>query len=142
MPSLTKKRCTTLFASQPVAVLATVGPEGPHVVPIVFAVKQDRIVSAVDHKPKRTADLRRLANIKHCPQVSLLVQAYDDDWSKLWWVRADGDAVVVERGDDWETATAALQARYEQYRDRRPEGPAIVVSVTGWTGWEYRSRSS
>lgn len=137
MPSITKARCRALFESQPVAVLATVGPGGPHLVPIVFAASADRILSAVDHKPKRTLDLRRLANISRSPRVSLLVQAYHDDWSQLWWVRADGDAVVIESGEDWHAAIAALQARYVQYIDRPPEGPAIVVQVTQWTGWEF-----
>ena len=81
------------FAQSPVARLATVGADGrPHLVPVVFAVHEQVIYSAVDAKPKTTQRLRRLANIESNPQVSLLVDHYDEDWTRLWWVRADGDA--------------------------------------------------
>ena len=76
-----------LFAAAPVARLATVGPDGcPHLVPVVFAVDGDVVYTAVDGKPKVSLRLRRLANIAARPQVSLLVDHYDDDWSRLWWV--------------------------------------------------------
>ncbi len=79
------------FASARVARLATADAGGrPHIVPIVFAVEGDIIYSAVDHKPKRTTALRRLANMAENPFVALLVDYYDDDWSRLWWARADG----------------------------------------------------
>ena len=137
MPTITRDRCKALFDAHPVAVLATVGPGGPHLVPVVFAISHDRISTAIDHKPKRTLELRRLANIDHNSRVSLLVQSYDEDWSQLWWVRADGDAIVTEAGEDWHEATAALSARYVQYRERPPEGPAIVATVSQWSGWEF-----
>ena len=119
------------FAAARVARLATVGPEeGPHLVPVVFAVVGDTIVSAVDHKPKSTTRLRRLANIESDPRVSLLIDEYDEDWSRLWWVRADGRAAVHETWD-----LAPLVAKYEQYADRVPTGPVIVVEVDRWSGW-------
>ena len=112
-----------LFAATPVARLATVGADGlPHLVPVCFAVLGDRIVTAVDHKPKRTTLLRRLANITVNPGVCLLVDAYDPaDWTALWWARADGTAHVVD-ADDAAAATAidALVERYPQYRVTRP----------------------
>lgn len=124
------------FGGERVARLATVGGDGrPHLVPVVFALAGDRVVTAIDHKPKTTTDLRRLRNIRENPEVSLLVDHYDDDWSRLWWVRADGTARVVESGPDREAAIDALAAKYLQYRERRPAGPVIVVDVTRWTGW-------
>jgi PPOX class probable F420-dependent enzyme len=122
------------FAEAPVARLATVGPDGsPHLVPIVYAVTGSRLVSAVDHKPKSTTALRRLANIASHPRVSLLVDTYADDWSQLWWARADGSAYVVDTlAPDH---LAALVARYPAYADRPPSGPGIVVEVERWTGW-------
>ena len=81
--------------------LATVtASEAPHLVPVVFAVDPDPdleaavIYTAVDGKPKSTQRLRRLANIEHNPRVSLLVDHYAEDWTQLWWVRADGTATV------------------------------------------------
>jgi subtilisin family serine protease len=62
----------------------------------VFAVSGDAIYSAVDHKPKRTTALRRLANVAANPRVALLVDHYDEDWTRLWWVRADGTARVLD----------------------------------------------
>jgi PPOX class probable F420-dependent enzyme len=123
------------FGGERVARLATVGDGRPHLVPVVFAVVGGRVVTAIDHKPKTTANLRRLRNIRDNPMVSLLVDHYDDDWARLWWVRADGLARVVEAGTDREAALDALAAKYHQYRERRPDGPVIVVDVTRWTGW-------
>jgi PPOX class probable F420-dependent enzyme len=124
------------FAATPVARLATVGADGlPHLVPVCFALLGDRIVTAVDHKPKRTSRLRRLANIAANPGVCVLVDAYDPaDWSALWWARADGTARVAD-GSGSAEAIAALVERYPQYRARRPDGPVIEIAVTRWSGW-------
>lgn len=131
----------TLFATARVARLATVTPDGgPHIVPIVFALAGDELFSAVDHKPKRTERLRRLDNIAVDPRVSVLADHYSEDWERLWWVRADGVARVVERGPEHSRAVDALVARYEQYAERRPEGPAIVLSVARWSGWRADDR--
>lgn len=127
------------FAAARVARLATVAPDGrPHVVPVCFAVVGDRVVTAVDHKPKRTAQLQRLRNIAANPAVSLLADAYDEDWTTLWWARVDGAARELEAGHP--EAVAALVARYPQYADRPPAGPVIEVAVTRWSGWEATAR--
>ncbi len=121
------------FAGARVARLATVGADGaPHVVPIVFAVTGDVIHSAVDAKPKRHNRLRRLANIAHEPRVSVLADHYDDDWSLLWWVRADGVAAVLTESPD---GLAALTAKYPQYRLTPPPGPYLRIAVTKWSSW-------
>lgn len=135
-------RAEALFAAARIARLATVDETGrPHLVPVVFAVDGSRIVTAVDHKPKRTTALRRLANIRANPAVSLLVDHYDDeDWTALWWVRADGRALVLDATD--ETARAGidlLTRRYGQYRERPPGGPVVVVDVDRWSTWSAGS---
>ena len=121
------------LATARVARLATTGPDGPHIVPIVFALAGETIFHAVDHKPKRTTALKRIANLRADPRASVLADAYDEDWSRLWWVRADGTARILEPGH--EPAIAALQERYEQYRERPPEGPVIAIDVSRWSGW-------
>ncbi|WP_106243588.1 TIGR03668 family PPOX class F420-dependent oxidoreductase [Allonocardiopsis opalescens] len=127
------------FAAQRVARLATVGPEGrPHLVPVVFAVHQDTLATAVDGKPKSTARLRRLAHIAADPEVALLADHYDDDWTALWWARADGSARVLHSGPERAAALDRLAARYAPYRAERPDGPVIVVDVRRWSGWSYR----
>jgi PPOX class probable F420-dependent enzyme len=119
------------LAQARVARLATVSPDGsPHLVPMVFALAGSRLISAVDHKPKRTRALRRLDNIAANPFVSVLVDDYDDDWSRLWWARVDGWAHVEEAYD-----LTPLIARYPQYRSRPPAGPAIVIEIDNWSGW-------
>ncbi|HEU4347055.1 MAG TPA: TIGR03668 family PPOX class F420-dependent oxidoreductase [Actinoplanes sp.] len=121
------------FATARVARLATVGADGaPHLVPIVFALAGDVIYSAVDAKPKRHRNLRRLANIAHEPRVSVLADHYDDDWTRLWWVRADGIARVTATSA---AGLAALQAKYPQYEQTPPAGPFITIEVSRWTGW-------
>lgn len=126
------------FSRTRVARLATVSAEGePHLVPITFALLDpDTLVTAVDHKPKRTQALRRLANIAVNPAVSVLTDHYEEDWSRLWWVRADGTAQVREAADA-PAEVAALSARYPQYAERPPEGPVIVVAVRRWSGWAW-----
>lgn len=122
-----------LFASARVARLATAGADGvPHLVPIVFAVTGDLIHTAVDAKPKRSRHLRRLANITANPRVCVLADHYDDDWSALWWVRADGTARIL---DSSPIGLAALTARYPQYRDTPPPGPFLEITVTRWSAW-------
>lgn len=120
-----------------VARLATVDTTGaPHLVPIVFALDGERILTPVDHKPKRSPLLKRLANIAAEPRVAVLADHYDDDWSRLWWVRADGVASRLDPGDSLHAPAAALLTeRYRQYRDHPLEGPIIEIAVSRWTGW-------
>ena len=130
-----------LALGSPVARLATVNPGlGVDIVPITWAVvggpDDERLVSAVDHKPKTTTNLRRLRNIDTHPDVTVLVDHYDDDWERLWWVRIRGTAAVISGGDEFDRAVDALVARYPQYEDHRPTGPAIVVQDLVWTGWQ------
>jgi PPOX class probable F420-dependent enzyme len=120
-----------------VARLATVRPDGrPHVVPVTFAsAAADVIVTAVDHKPKRTTDLQRLRNIGANPEVSLLVDHYDDDWASLWWVRIDATARVVIDEPGRTALAAALVRKYEAYVDRPPAGPVIAMAIHAVASW-------
>jgi PPOX class probable F420-dependent enzyme len=126
-----------LFASARVARLATVDADGrPHLVAITFVVDGEEIFTAVDHKPKRTTRLRRLDNIEANPRVSVLADHYEDDWSKLWWARADGTARIVAPGaPEHRRAISGLAARYPQYVEQRPSDSVIVISVSRWSGW-------
>jgi PPOX class probable F420-dependent enzyme len=133
---MTPDEARSRFAAARVARLATVGVHGqPHVVPITFVVDGDRIVTAVDAKPKRPERLRRIENIAAHPLVALLVDHYDEDWRRLWWVRADGRARVVDDGPEANRAFELLRDRYPQYASVELTGPAIVVSVERWVGW-------
>jgi PPOX class probable F420-dependent enzyme len=124
------------FEGARVARLATVRDDGrPHLVPVCFAVDGDVIVSVVDDKPKRRTELQRLDNVRTQPAVSLLVDQYDDDWTQLWWVRADGVGSVLESGDEHARAIDLLVAKYAQYRARRPAGATLVIAVEAWRGW-------
>jgi PPOX class probable F420-dependent enzyme len=124
------------FAEATVARLATVGPDGnPHIVPLCFAIAGDELYFAVDGKPKRTTNLKRLRNIAANPAVSLLVDHYENDWSRLWWARVDGIARVVTNPAEAERAIELLTSRYEQYRLARPAGPVVAVELQRWSGW-------
>lgn len=116
------------------AVLGTVDSErGVHLVPVVFTmVGDDRIAVAVDSKPKSSRHLRRLANIEADPRVSLLVDEYDGDWRRLWWVRVDGLAEI--------RPTIATEVE-RLHRERYPQleghdlGPWIDIAVESISGW-------
>lgn len=125
------------FTDARVARLATVSADGaPHLVPVVFVVCGDTLYTAVDDKPKTTRRLVRLANIAATGRVSLLVDHYDDDWSRLWWVRVDGRAEVLSAdADEARTAIDALAAKYRQYRSMRPAGPVIAVRGLRYREW-------
>lgn len=168
MPEMDVDEARRRFSGARIARLATVDHEGrPHLVPVVFALSRDKrvderipergdefgdgfgdeIVMAVDGKPKRSRRLRRLHNIEVNPAVCLLVDAYDEDWNRLWWVRADGGAQIVPPGapdpearDEYAAAVAALRRKYGQYGERPPDGPVTVVGVLRWSGWRAGSR--
>jgi PPOX class probable F420-dependent enzyme len=124
------------LAEARVAHLATVGVGGkPHLVPITFAVDGDAIYFAVDSKPKRTTDLQRVRNIAANPAVSVLVDHYEDDWTKLWWVRVDGSARTVSDLAEAVHAVGLLVGRYPQYRRSRPTGTVVAISIDRISGW-------
>jgi PPOX class probable F420-dependent enzyme len=138
--SMNQNEARERFVRARSAVLATEDPrEGPHLVPIVYAIHNDMIAFAVDHKPKRTKDLRRLRNIAADDRVCVLVDHYEEDWSRLWWARADGRATIVEDEETQEHWITRLAERYEQYRERRPEGPVVAITVERWRGWSYEA---
>jgi PPOX class probable F420-dependent enzyme len=114
--------------------LATVGADArPHLVPMTFALDGDRLCTAVDDKPKSSRRLRRLENVAANAAVTVLIDHYDDDWSRLWWVRLDGDAhAEPEATDRW---LALLAEKYAVYRASPPDGPFLVVEISRWTGW-------
>ncbi|MGH7904874.1 MAG: TIGR03668 family PPOX class F420-dependent oxidoreductase, partial [Candidatus Dormibacteraceae bacterium] len=116
-----------------VARLGTLGDGQVHLVPITFAIEGDSLYFAVDRKPKRTPDLRRLRNIAAHPAVAVLVDSYDDDWSRLWWVRLDGVAEVLPESEEGGRALTLLQERYPQYRDEPPPGPVVAIRIRRWT---------
>jgi PPOX class probable F420-dependent enzyme len=120
-----------------VARLATTRENGsPHLVPITFALESAIIYSMVDSKPKSTAKLLRLENISRNPDVCVLFDRYSEDWSRLWWVRVDGSAKIVEQGPEFDTARALLADKYPQYVSNPPAGPAIVVDINRVAWWE------
>jgi PPOX class probable F420-dependent enzyme len=127
------------LAAAPVARLATAGAEGAiHLVPICFAVVGDRLVSAIDHKPKRHTRLQRLADIAATGHAAVLVDHYDDDWTQLWWIRITGPAAEETPGSSLDGgARAALLAKYEQYRDHPPAGPVwwVTLETVQWWRW-------
>ena len=125
------------IAEASVGRLATVDGDGrPHVVPIAFAEDDENLYFAVDQKPKRRRDLKRVRNIAGNPHVSVLVDHYEDDWTRLWWVRVDGVANVIAHEPDARRAIDLLVAKYPQYAQERPLGPVVAISIETMIGWE------
>jgi PPOX class probable F420-dependent enzyme len=133
---LTPDEARARFDSAPVAYLATVRVDSsPHVVPITFARHADTIFTATDGKPKRGTTLLRFENVATNPRVAVLVDAYDADWSRLWWARADGRATIITGGNELESALSSLRERYPQYATVALTGPALAIAVDRWSGW-------
>ena len=122
--------------------LATAGADGrPLVVPVCYALEGGRIYSAVDAKPKRTRELRRLRNIAENPRVSLVVDEYDEDWTRLRYVIVEGTADVLTGGEEFARAIDHLVAKYPQYRALtlpRDSGAVIRMVPDRILSWRYR----
>jgi PPOX class probable F420-dependent enzyme len=132
MPRLPPATAEERFAAGRAGRLATVTPDGrPHVVVVCFVLHEGVVYTAVDAKPKARRDLRRLENVRATGRASLLVDHYEEDWSRLWWVRVDGAARVIESAG----AIDALSVKYEQYRATRPAGPVISIAPERWRSW-------
>jgi PPOX class probable F420-dependent enzyme len=120
-----------------VARLATIDADGrPHLVPIVFAVAGDTVYTAVDRKPKRSQTLRRIENARARSDVTILVDHYEDDWNRLWWIRLRGRGRVLDDGQERDRALALLEEKYAQYRSEPPDGPVLAVDVTDVREWK------
>ena len=131
-------------AAAPVGRIATVRPDGtPHVVPFVFALTEAedgiRLYWAVDRKPKTSTALQRIENLRANPAVEVVVDEYDDDWSRLWWVRFTGTGRVLSSGPERATALEALVAKYPPYRTEPPDGDVIAIDVVSITRWPEHS---
>jgi PPOX class probable F420-dependent enzyme len=124
------------LASARVARLGTVDADGAvRLVPVCFAVVDGWLVSAVDHKPKRTGQLRRLDDMRASGTATVLVDHYAEDWAQLWWVRVRGRAEVLDSGPDRDAAVDELAAKYEQYRERRPGGAVWRIATDELRWW-------
>ena len=130
------RRLADEVARARVARLATLDSDGrPHLVPIVFALVGETLYSAVDAKPKRSRTLRRIENARERPDVAVLVDRYDEDWTQLWWVRIRGRARVLDEGEEAAAALEALTTKYPQYRAEPPGLPVLAVDIGDWRAW-------
>lgn len=101
----------------------------------MFAYRDGRLYTAVDHKPKSTNRLKRLRNIETNSAVSVLLDHYDDDWTRLWWIRVDGSARVIASGPAFREGIALLTRKYQPYEDQPPPGPVIEIRVETIRAW-------
>ena len=121
--------------------LATASTEGrPHVIPVCFAFDGESVFSVLDRKPKSTAvtRLRRVRNILANPQVSLVVDHYEEDWQRLWYVLVLGRAGLLDSGDEWASAMELLREKYPQYREMDlSESPIIKIVPERFVPWSF-----
>lgn len=106
----------------------------PRVLPVTFAPAEGAVWSAIDEKPKRAPVPARVRWLRERPEAALLVDRYDDDWSRLAWVQLIGRVRIVDAGEAG-AGLAALAAKYAPYRDRRPPGPLIRLGVARALHW-------
>lgn len=105
-----------ILESWPVGVLSTYGAHGIDSVPIVFALVDGVLYSPIDAKPKSGRELARIRNIEHDPNYTLLLQHYEDDWTRLWWLKLAGNASVIAVAGG-AAPLEALETKYRQYRN-------------------------
>jgi PPOX class probable F420-dependent enzyme len=118
--------------------LATADRGGaPHVVPVCFAIDGEALYITIDEKPKRAdVPLKRLRNIAENPAVAVVVDRYDDDWTRLGWVMLRGRAEILAGGDEHARAQALLRARYPQLNEMAIASlPVIAVRLERVTNW-------
>lgn len=133
---MTKELMRSRVGRARVGRLATLDARGRlDLVPICFVLDGDVLYTAVDEKPKRTKHLKRLENIRAHPSVTVLVDHYEEDWARLWWVRLRCEGRVLEGGREREHALARLAEKYAQYRREPPTGAVIRLAVGEWVGW-------
>jgi PPOX class probable F420-dependent enzyme len=138
-PSIVRDAWSRL-AMAPVARLATAGPGGlPRLVPCCLALDGLIAYSAVDDKPKTAVRLRRLADVAQRPVATLLVDHYDEDWTRLWWVRAGGAAREIGPGAEHDRAVRLLLAKYPQYESHQLTGHVLAVHLDRWRSWSAGS---
>jgi PPOX class probable F420-dependent enzyme len=122
-----------LLAQARVARLALLDEEDlPRVLPVTFAVFDGAVWSAIDQKPKRSAEPARVRRLRRRPEAALLVDRYDDDWSRLAWVEVRGEVTVEPLGP----ALEALVAKYPQYASERPQGPLLRLAPRRFACWK------
>jgi PPOX class probable F420-dependent enzyme len=121
-----------------VARIATVDEQGrAHLVPIVFVLDGDRLYSATDDGPRPA---KRLRNLARDPRATVLVDAYDEDWSTVWWVRLRGRGRAVTDAEERAHARRLLWGKYPQFGSAPPAeaaGPVMAVDIQEWAGWAY-----
>jgi PPOX class probable F420-dependent enzyme len=133
------------ISSSRVGRLATADAGGqPLVVPICYAFDGQALYSAVDAKPKRTppAGLKRIRNLRENPHVSIVIDHYEEDWSRLRYVIIQGEADLLTEGVAFAHAVDLLVAKYSQYRTlglAREQGLMIRVTPRHVSSWQYSS---
>jgi PPOX class probable F420-dependent enzyme len=129
----------TFLLDQRVGRLATADGNGaPHVLPVGYALNADTLYITIDDKPKRTSGrkLKRLQNIIENPRVAVIVDRYDEDWSRLGWVMLRGRAEILDDGEEHDTAQGLLRARYPQLAGMQIAGyPVIALRIERVTSW-------
>lgn len=128
-----------------VAHFATANDGRPALVPVCFVLIGETFYHAIDAKPKTTdpLQLRRVRNIRTNPRAALLIDHYEEDWRRLWFVHVEGRARVLLRGDEQRRAIAALRRKYSQYRTTVPlqlDAPVIALDVRRWREWRAATR--
>jgi PPOX class probable F420-dependent enzyme len=143
--AMTDDEAIARAAAARVGRIATVRPDGtPHVVPFVFALvvvdAQIRLYWVVDRKPKSSNALQRLENLRANPAVEVVVDEYDEDWGRLWWVRSRGVGRIVSSDRERTGALETLAAKYPRYAEEPPDGDVVAIDVRSITSWEASTK--
>jgi PPOX class probable F420-dependent enzyme len=128
-----------LVSEARVARVATTDPDGrPNLVPFCFVLDGETLYSEVDEKPKTTPRVRRLDNVEARPErIAVIVDHYEEDWPKVWWVRLRGRGRVIWNTPEAQRAHELLREKYPQYREMSPLGEVLALDIGEWRGWAW-----
>jgi PPOX class probable F420-dependent enzyme len=129
-----------LLERERVGRLGLLDDEGaPRVLPVTFALAEGVVWSAIDQKPKRSAEPARLRFLRRDPRAALTVDRYSDNWEELAWIQVLGTVRIVDAGDG-AAGLAALSEKYDQYREEAPPGPLLALAPERYLWWRASDR--
>jgi coenzyme F420-0:L-glutamate ligase/coenzyme F420-1:gamma-L-glutamate ligase len=122
----------TIINKSRIGRLATVDLEcKPHVIPVVFVFDNDRncYFIPIDEKTKRSRpeNLKRVKNIQENPNIALLLDEYNEDWTKLYFIMIRGKGSILGGKKLEQNEMLILEKAHKLLCDKYPQYKKIGI---------------